>query len=139
MWNGNKVVSKPEGNGANGVTPELQAFADQLLNLPQVIEVAAAVHPLLFEVECTAVNPIDDVTELEPEELDTEPSAGDSWFLVRVRIPNGKPRGGLVSFIPHVVVGNEENGSGDASSRTPRDLSIMRDDASGQLQEAQPA
>ena len=92
---GNKPVLSPDANVANALPIELQEFAQWLLANPRVIECKAAVNAFLFEVECTAINPVDGVMEADPQELDS-----GTWFLVRVSgLPSPDARGGMVSIV----------------------------------------
>lgn len=96
MLTGNKTALSPDASAENALlSPELQRFAAWLLANPQVIECKAAVNAFLFEIECTANNPIDGVMEAEPQELDS-----GSWFLARVSgLPAPDARGGIVSIV----------------------------------------
>lgn len=96
MLIGNKPALSPDASAENALlSPELQMFAAWLLGNPQVIECKAAVNAFLFEIECTANNPIDGVMEAEPQELDS-----GTWFLARVSgLPAPDARGGIVSIV----------------------------------------
>lgn len=116
MSNGNPLVSKPAPTSAP-IAPafDVTAFAQLLLNLPNVREVKAALNAILLEVECTARNPFDGEMEATGDELDS-----GTWFFVRVSdLPAPDATGGLVAFVREDSVGgrlptngNDENGSG---------------------------
>lgn len=96
MLIGSKPALSPDASAENALlSPELQMFAAWLLANPQVIELKAAVNAFLFEIECTANNPVDGVMEAEPQELDS-----GTWFLARVSgLPAPEARGGIVSIV----------------------------------------
>lgn len=107
MLTGSKPALSPDASdGSAPLSPELQAFAAWLLSNHQVIECKAAVNAFLFEIECTANNPIDGVMEAEPQELDS-----GTWFLARVSgLPATDARGGIVSIVRNEANWNAESG-----------------------------